>query len=279
MTTHDEHDNDSSLKSYLEGKDGVSATYRKVAGEMPPAELDALILQAAAGAVAKPAAQPGASRRQQYAMAASLGLGVLLTSLYYEQQMPQDTGPLIITASVDQRQVGELDFAASKAADAVVANGGVADAGVVQAPVQAEVAQADVARAENFLASAATAVSPQAAQPAPQSAAAQIVVNEGQVAGARRPPPATRASDTLARTEVAGMAELLNLVEQARLTATDTSAELRAQDLWLEEIIRIASELESSASETEALRQRLEAERASFSAIYPDFDIDAALAE
>lgn len=236
MTTQDEHDNDSTLKSYLEGKDGVSATYRKVAGEEPPAEIDALILQAAAGAVAKPATQPGASRRQQYAMAASLGLGVLLTSLYYEQQVPQDTGPLIITASVDQRQVGELEFTASKAADVGVADGGVADAGVAQAPEQAKVAQA-----ENFLAPAATAFSPQAAQPAPQSTAAQIVVNER--------------------------------------AATLQFFDRQAQDLWLEEILRIASELESSVSESEVLRQRLEAEMASFSAIYPDFDLDAALAE
>jgi len=271
MTINDEHDNDSNLKSYLEGKDGVSATYRKVAGELPPAELDALILQAAAGAVAKPASHPGASRRQQYAMAASLCLGVLLTSLYYEQQVPQDTGPLIITASVDQRQIGELDFVTPKAAD-----GGVA--------------QEDIARAENFLAPAApatTAVSSQAAQPAPQSTAVQIVVDEVYESRRRSPPVqgAVGQGARLLQEQTSPSVMVIPGQDEQRIVSVTTlneavvSAELRTQDLWLEEINRIASELESSASETETLRQRLSEERASFSAIYPDFDIDAALAE
>lgn len=311
MTTHDEHDNDGNLKPYLEGRDGVSATYRKLTGEQPPAELDALILQAAAGAVAKPAPRLGAGPRHYYAMAASLCLGVLLSSLYYEQQVP-DTGPLIVTASVDQRQVRELDAGTPAAADTsieeVVVQGSrirlaeaqrdVAEAGPAQGNTERALAVAadEVAKAENFLAPAApapTGIVPQGAQPDRQVAVQRLQPAPAQRASEPDNEPAEAVQDETGQS----LAQLMEQVASARVTTSAqneppiiqelasadalprTSIQLQTQALWLEEIVRLAREMDALVSTTEALRQRLEAEQASFRATYPDFDLDAALAE
>ncbi len=100
MTESDDKHTDSELKPYLEGRDGVSAAYRKSGREEPPAMLDHAILQAARAAVKPVVAMPIVAERTQsnsplestqrswrepYALAASLMVGVLGASIYFSQ--------------------------------------------------------------------------------------------------------------------------------------------------------------------------------------------------
>lgn len=81
--TNERDDIDKALEAYLEGKDGVSATYRKLEDEEPSADLDARILQAARDELALgPQQSPQAPRKsiysRPYAIAASVLLGILI---------------------------------------------------------------------------------------------------------------------------------------------------------------------------------------------------------
>src|SRR5688572_27020257 len=77
---------DNELKAYLAGEDGVSATYRQLGAEEPPAELDQLILAAARNAVQKDKPRTTTNSRQRFSLAASFMVGVLVTSMYFNRE-------------------------------------------------------------------------------------------------------------------------------------------------------------------------------------------------
>ncbi|MES2624964.1 MAG: hypothetical protein V4628_06785 [Pseudomonadota bacterium] len=92
---------DSELKAYLAGEDGVSATYRQASTEEPPVELDRVILAAAHAAVQTSVGKKNTAQqiekqkgapakenklRQRLSIAASFMVGVLVTSMYFDQQ-------------------------------------------------------------------------------------------------------------------------------------------------------------------------------------------------
>jgi hypothetical protein len=108
--TEDNTPIDNELKAYLAGEDGVSATYRQAGAEEPPAELDQLILAAARDAIQKNKPRTTTNSRQRFSLAASFMVGVLVTSMYFNQEgeFPRTattSAPLeerIISQSVEQ---------------------------------------------------------------------------------------------------------------------------------------------------------------------------------
>jgi hypothetical protein len=79
MSTGDRHQ-DNDLKAYLDGRDGVSAAYRKMANEEPPRALDQSILRAARKQ-AQPSAALWYTKRRPYALAASFMIAIVAVSL------------------------------------------------------------------------------------------------------------------------------------------------------------------------------------------------------
>jgi hypothetical protein len=102
----DDHHSDQDLKAYLDGSDGVSAAYRKTARDEPSAALDRAILDAAREeVVAKEPAIGGREIPHMYgtaALAASVMVGILATSLYFN---PQEIAVPVSTPVAGQRVV------------------------------------------------------------------------------------------------------------------------------------------------------------------------------
>lgn len=83
MKSIDDKHSDNDLKAYLDGRDGVSAAYRKTAQEEPPRALDQAILDAARKQVQPSITELWYTKRRPYALAASLMVAVVVVSLYF----------------------------------------------------------------------------------------------------------------------------------------------------------------------------------------------------
>lgn len=93
--TNERDDIDKELKAYLEGKDGLSDTYRELGSTEPSNELDAHILQAARDELAQDTQQPAQAGgnsiySRPYAIAASVLLGILI-GVMIAPQPPETT--------------------------------------------------------------------------------------------------------------------------------------------------------------------------------------------
>lgn len=125
---------DDTLTAYLDGRDGLSALYARSASEESPAALDAVILRVAreeTGVAARPETK---ARQGKWALAASLLLGVGLSSLYYENRaldaqssLLKQSTPLVLEGDMAVRALRTEPGSSDDAARAVT-EAGIADA-------------------------------------------------------------------------------------------------------------------------------------------------------
>lgn len=275
---------DTELTPYLEGRDGVSETYRATSSETPPSSLDAAILHAARASLGKTTPQKKTpALRNYYSMAASLMLGLMLGAVVFR--------------SGDDAPAPSLDVA-TPAGPAISEKTVVLTAGEAEASDTAAAAPA----AEAFVADVAE---DSLAEPQPA-----ITAGDNDTAGAAAPADEARFRErTLAPTQpvapprnVGSNNALDQVIEAARQARTAQAARVDAgqqeeitvtgsrivrlsyrdnQEDWVEEIARLAEQLDDARNrvERERLQNLLELERMEFETEWPDVDLDAKLEE
>jgi hypothetical protein len=279
MSTGDRH-SDQDLKTYLDGRDGVSAAYRKTAQEEPPPALDARILKAARKEV-QPSTETWYASRRPYALAASVMVAVLGLSLYLGT-----LDRLVVPGEVQQESVTAVEFRRVERAAAPAA------------PPEQDEEAPQVALKPQF----------EARQLAPPVPTVGIADNAGVAAGAldvsvdalaltAEPPAividgplleeieaeadATRAQ--AARRESAELEEITVTGSRIMRRESGDTSYRASREEWLDEIRSMAEELDArsrlvTANRSAAVLQgQLEEEIELFLEEYPDTDIDAEL--
>jgi hypothetical protein len=282
MKSPDDRHSDQDLKSYLDGRDGVSAAYRKTAQEEPPPALDARILNAARKA-AQPATASWYASRRPYALAASVMVAVLGLSLYFGT-----LDELVVPRELQQEAATAVEFRRVERAAAPTAPPQEDEV----APQAAADAQFEARQLEPPV--PAVGIANNAGAPAPAlDAALDALALTAEV------PPIVidgplleeiEAEADLARTQVlvASGAQLEEIAVTGsrivRREAGDTSYR-ESREQWLAEIRVMLSELEARSRLVTArrsasvLEEQIEEEIELFLAEYPDTDIDAELEE
>ncbi len=295
MTKSDDKHNDRDLKAYLDGSDGVSAAYRKAARDEPPAALDRAILDAAREeVVAKEPAIGGREIPHMYgtaALAASVMVGILATSLYFN---PQEIAVPVSAPAAGQRVV--LDEVRSAATEREEAENLAAFS---QASVELRIPDPPAAIADN-----AAAPSPRAeirAEAVARLAQPPVVVFDGplldaieadaaqaQATAQAQTAPRTLASTgarSAAQTAGADAGELEEItVTGSRIPRRDTRdySYRESREDWLEEIraqVEALDALSRLTGNTVYQEQLLQEEMDLYAEVYPDADLDVELAE
>jgi hypothetical protein len=275
MNSTDDKHSDKDLKAYLDGRDGVSAAYRKAAREEPPAALDAAILKAARAEVGLASAKP--EKRRVYALAASVMVAAVAASLYF--RLPEDAGP--IAANAEQASTRNFDRALDQdaGAPAPAPEGQNEEAATPQQDFQvrqlappAQTVGAETAPARARDVEATTDTLARAAEPA------AIVIDgplleriEAEAADAQTLQAAPREEIT---------------VTGSRITRQRDAADLsyrESRDEWLSQIRILSIELQRSSrlltanQSTAVLTAQLEEEMELFAEQYPEIDLDVEL--
>ncbi len=277
MKKSDDKHSDKDLKAYLDGTDGVSAAYRKTARDEPSAALDRAILDAARREVVSKELEIGGRQMPHMygtaALAASVMVGILATSLYFNPQ--QVVVPVSVPASaesvvLDEPRAERLEQ--QRNAD----QAGVPDTRAFQV---------------RQIAPAAPAVGVANAPAAPAPAVANDVRTDA-FARLAEAPPVVIEGPLLERIEAdAAQAQQSETAELEEVTVT-ASRVLRGDDRdysyrdsredWLEQIRTQVEELEALGrltGNTVFQEQQLQEEMDLFMEEYPDADLDAELAE
>lgn len=285
MSIDDKH-GDNDLKAYLDGRDGVSAAYRKTAQEEPPRALDELILKAARKQ-APPSTELWYTKRRPYALAASFMIAVVAVSLYFSE-----LDEIVVPEAIERATVRTVELQRADApakADAAVAD---------TAATTPESLTANVALAPAFeTRQLAPAVRTVGADPVAPPAAPAVDLNreafarvaepvavvidgplleaiEAEAAGAQAPQVATAAS-TLEEITVTGSRIM-------RRDEGDVSYRNSRED-WLDEIRFMTDEFESRARLITAraaaarIEEQLNEEIELYLEAYPEADIEAEL--
>jgi hypothetical protein len=150
MQSQSHHDDNGTLKSYLEGSDGISNAYQQLAQETPPPELDARILAAAHGGSSgtKPGVRKATvvHRTPNRALAASFMVCTLSAMFFFSQRDLNNPAYLAsdevgVTAFSSSAVTSVEAPLAAKAADVIEVRASLAQR---SAPMAAEVADAPV---------------------------------------------------------------------------------------------------------------------------------------
>lgn len=271
---------DQELKAYLEGRDGVSAAYRKSAQEEPPAALDRLILDAARRQ-ARPSAEAWYAARKPYALAASVMIAVVALSLYLGT-----LDDVVLNQEAAQAPTVATPIEFQRAERSAVRQSAAEEAGAARAQANFEARQ---------LAPPAPTVGASDAPPAPAAAA---LATDALAVGVQVEPPAIVIDGTLLE-EIEAKADAARAADASRATAgleevvVTGSRIMRREEgdlvyrasraSWLAEIRVMADELEARSRLVTArrsaavLEEQLEEEIDLFLEAYPDTDIDAEL--
>lgn len=264
---------DADLAPYLEGRDGISDAYKASSTETPPAALDAAILQAARASLQRPVrAARTAGLRNYYSLAASLTLGIMLGAVMF-----RDGSEAVVVSSSALREAPVPTSAAPAVSVSTSDGAGASESGdaipteavpPAPAPGQPEVFRAADAVAAPQAEAPAVNNFTERTLPAPQAPIATIEAQAPQAA------PDTGATGTrqaqAARTNTAQL-------EEIQVTGSRIRADYRDdQQRWLEEIVRLATELEQATGRTDELRSALEFERDEFRLAFPGVDLDQA---
>lgn len=286
MSRDDDH-TDNELKSYLDGRDGVSAAYRKTAREEPPEGLDRRILRAA-----RADARPGAGRGKRslarpYMLAASVMIAVLAGTLYFRQPenvlAPAESDASFTTTAEVQRAEDVAQPAAEQERQRD------------RAEPQAAGADSQGAFTTRRLAppSPTVGISPTAAAPPPTRDSAALARSSGGtefvISGALLERIEAEAQGNLAEPQAIAAAPLEEItVTGSRIGAVeDEDLSYRAsRDEWLAVIRYLEEERNTLSTQRDqapeyfaAVVQRLNDERRLYSAAYPDANLDAELTE
>jgi hypothetical protein len=261
-------DNDKALKAYLEGSDGVSAAYRQLGAEEPPAGLDAAIRRAAAQAVAmQPAAAgaPGKSPEPVNNRTSNMpGLLSLAASLV--------AGVLIGVVVMDQGGTGfgsqpEMKSATAEAGAVAVQLSDEAT-GPATAARSPEVEQPLAVSLDNLV----QVNGPQGAAPASESRelAATPPRDVIRLQSARQAEPAVAAASDTVLEEVILTGSRVRTPEEAIAYRSD-------QAEWLAAMAEMRQNLQDTRNREAGLAASLEEELQLFMQQYPDVDLDTAL--
>jgi hypothetical protein len=280
----DDRNSDHDLKTYLDGRDGVSTAYRKTAHDEPPAALDALILKAARQQ-AGPSTETWYAARKPYALAASVMIAVAGLSLYLGT-----LDELVSSAEMQQADAVEaVEFQRQERAEP---------------PPQEEEQEAE--RRRVAVAPSADLPTRQLPAPAPTISAANAPAAPSAAAGvatdalARRVEspvividgPLLESIEAEAAAAQAVQQEIASL-EEIQVTGSRIVRRRDAGDLsyresredWLDEIRSMTDELDqrsrliTARRSANVLEEQLEEEIDLFLEAYPDTDIDAELEE
>jgi hypothetical protein len=284
--SRDDDQTDNELKTYLDGRDGVSATYRKTAREEPPKGLDRSILRAA-----RADARPGTGRGRQslarpYMLAASVMIAVLAGILYF--RLPEDVlAPVESDASfTTSAEVQRAGNAAQPAAEQERQQAGAA-------PQAAANSQGEFRTRQLASASPTVGISPTASAPPPtrdstalarSSGGTEFVISgalleriEAEAQGNLAEPPAGAAAP---REEIAVTGARIGADGQEDLSYRASRDEWLAVIRYLEEERNtLSAERDQAPEYFAAVVERMNEERRLYSAAYPDADLDAELAE
>ena len=279
MKSDDKH-SDHDLKAYLDGRDGVSAAYRKAATEEPPRALDQAILDAARKR-AQPPAEAWYAKRRPYALAASVMLGVLAVSLYFNALDEVAVPAAVEEATVRAVQIQNPERAAETKPEEVTAGAAASAEVEAEAPLQFETRR--LAPAVPTAGAADTIAAP--ATPA-------VELNRDAFARAAEPARVVITGALLEEIEADAAQAQRQGLELQEITVTGSRILRRetgdlsyrnARATWLDEIGAMAQEfaarsrLVTARAAAARIEQQLDEEIALYLAAYPDADIEAEL--
>ena len=280
---------DNELKAYLAGEDGVSAAYRQAGSEEPPAELDMFILAAARSAVQQDGRGKPRQLRRHLPMAASFMVGVLVTSMYFNEGGDNvgiagapDTSEQQLTTRVVNLDAPALAPAAPPAGAAEL------ERNVAQQPAQftQRAARDELVVAEAPAAAQSKAQSSDEAARIDYAFDAQIAADAATEETARQvastaaaPQVAGNTSDTLAEADAAStQLEEISITGSRVRSASELDVDYRqSREEWFQQILALEEQALEQVEQLEDLNARLEEEMMLFSEAFPDVDLDAEL--
>ena len=285
MSIDDRH-SDNDLKAYLDGRDGVSAAYRKSAQEEPPRAIDQAILMAARKQT-QPSTEAWYTKRRPYALAASFMIAVVAVSLYFSE-----LDEIVAPAAIEQDTVRAVEFqrTATGNAEKITEEAAAPEAQLANLAAPAQFDRRQLAPAVPTLRAADSV-------PAPAAAPAIRVIDDG-FARAVEPPrvvidgplleqieqDAAGAQAAPQRNTAEGNLEDI-MVTGSRIMRRDQGdvAYRDSREDWLAEIRAMTDEFEArsrlATARAAALRleNQLNEEIELYLDVYPDADIEAEL--
>ena len=286
---------DNELKAYLAGEDGVSAAYRQAGSEEPPAELDMFILAAARNAVQQDGRGKPRQLRRHLPMAASFMVGVLVTSMYFNESGDNagitgvaDTSEQQLITQVINRDAPALAPAAPPAATAPDPRAAELERNVAQQPAQftQQAARDVLVVAEAPAAAQSKAQSSDEAARIDNAFEAQIEADAATQETARQvastaaaPQVAGNTSDTRAEADAAGtQLEEISITGSRVSSASELDVDYRqSREEWFQQILALEEQAIEQVEQLEDLNAQLEEEMLLFSEAFPDVDLDAEL--